>query len=254
MKPRSAGNLEHWASTANRGIALDRSMKITILALALVALLGTFSGSNEPVVGFLRGTSVESSLLALHSGNSIVFNLSVGYLVSFFFWLLVVYFPERSRRLVLRDNLSRRYQDFRESTIQILLWASIGAHDSRLPKELCDHRKFREFFDENEKKLWYAALNGLQNNKDRVDEMLLELELFADEISYVLNNVNIQDQKVHSFFKQLSENIYRLKNSTVYSYDQVKYLGGFIWGIHARWSIIDGQREEDVIQGMIDAL
>ncbi len=229
-------------------------LKALFLALVPLATFGTFSGSTEPVVGFLRGTSIEPYLLALHNGNSIVFNLSVGYLVSLFFWLLVVYFPDRTRRLILRDNLSRRYQDFRESTIQILLWASIGTHDSRLPKELCDHRKFKQFFDENGKEHWYAALNGLQGTKERVDELLLELELFAGEVSYVLNNVNIQDPKVHSFFKLLSENIYRLKNSTVYSYDQVEYLGNFIWSIHARWSIIDGQLENDIIQDMIDAL
>lgn len=229
-------------------------MKTVLLLFTLVAVFGMFSGSNEPIVEFLRGTSIESYVLALHNGNSIVFNLSVGYLVSMFFWLLVVYFPERSRRLILRDNLSRRYQDFREDTIQILLWASIGAHDSQLPKELCDHRRFREFFDENGKERWYAALNGLQENKDRIDDLLLELELFAHEVSYVLNNVNIQDPNVHSFFKRLSENIYRLKNSSVYSYDQVKYLSSFLWGIHARWSIIDGQREDDAIQDTIDAL
>lgn len=230
------------------------NMRSAFLVLALAAVFGTFSGSAEPVVGFLRGTTIEPYLLALHNGNSIVFNLSVGYLVSLFFWLLVVYLPERSRRLILRDNLRRRYQDFRESTIQILLWASIGAHDSELPKELCDHQKFREFFDGNDKEHWYAALNGLQGNKDRVDELLLELQLFASEVSYVLNSVNIQDPKVHSFFKLLSENIYRLKNSTVYSYDQVKYLGNFLWEIHARWSLINGQLEDDIIQEMINAL
>lgn len=229
-------------------------MKAVLLLLTLAAVFGMFSGSNEQIVEFLRGTSIEPYVFALHNGNSIVFNLSIGYLVSMFFWLLVVYFPERSRRLILRDNLSRRYQDFREDTIQILLWASIGPHDSQLPKELCDHRKFREFFDESNKAHWYAALNGLQGNKDRIDDLLLELELFAGEVSYVLNNVHIQDPKVHSFFKRLSENIYRLKNSSVYSYDQVKYLGGFLWGIHARWNIIDGQREDDAIQDMIDAL
>lgn len=229
-------------------------MKTVLHLLTLAAIFGMFSGSSEPIVEFLRGTSIEPYVFALHNGNSIVFNLSVGYLVSMFFWLLVVYFPERSRRLILRDNLSRRYQEFREDTIQILLWASIGPHDSQLPKELCDHRKFREFFDENNKEHWYAALNGLQGNKDRIDDLLLELEIFAGEVSYVLNNVHIQDPKVHSFFKRLSENIYRLKNSSVYSYDQVKHLGGFLWGIHARWNIIEGQREDDAIQGMIDAL
>jgi hypothetical protein len=220
--------------------------------LAIVAIFGTFSGSNEPVIDVLLGSPLEPFLLALHNGNSIVFNLSVGYLVTVFFWLIVVYAPERRRRHLLRDNLIRRYHDFREDTIQILLWAAIGTHDSTLPKELCDHRKFRAFFDEKER--WYAALNGLQGNKDWIDDLLLELELFSAEIAYILNNVSIQDQDVHSFFKRLNENIYRLKNTSVYSYDQVKYLGNFLWGIHARWSFITGQLENDVIEDMIASL
>lgn len=229
-------------------------MKVLFLILTPLAIFGTFSGSTEPVVGFLRDTTIEPYFLALHNGNAIVFNLSVGYLVSLFFWFLVVYLPERTRRQILRNNLSLHYQDFRERTIQSLLWAAIGTHDSRLPKELCDHRKFKEFFGEDNKKHWYAALNGLQGDKNRVDELLLELELFAGEVSYVLNNVYIQDPKVHSFFKRLSEHIYRLKNSKVYSYDQVKYFGDFLWTIFTRWSIIDGQLGNDVIQDMIDAL
>lgn len=128
-------------------LTLEFRMKIVFFMFALLAVFGTLSGSNEPVIEFLRGTPFEPVLLFLHNGNSIFFNLSVGYIVSLFFWGLVVYIPERNRRLILRDNLSRRYQDFRENTIQILLWASIGTHDSQLPKELCDHRKFKEFFD-----------------------------------------------------------------------------------------------------------
>src|SRR5215208_4692766 len=134
----------------------EQVLKAALLLLTLVAVFGMLSGSNDPVVGMLRGTILEPYLYELHNGNSIVFNLSVGYLISIFFWLLVVVFPERSRRRILRDNLSRRYQDFKEDTIQILLSSAIATHDSQLPKELCDHRKFREFFDENKKEHWYA--------------------------------------------------------------------------------------------------
>ena len=232
----------------------ERLLKAALAVLTVLAVIGMIAGSNEEVVWFLRGTRLEPYLYALHNGNSILFNLSVGYLVSVFFWLLVVYFPERRRSHILRDNLRRRYQDFREETIQILLWCAIGPHDSELPKQLCDHKRFREFFDENEKERWYAALNGLEENKDRLNDLLLELELLANEVLYVLNNVSIRDQKVHSFFKRLNEHIYRLRNASVYSYDPVKYLGNFLWGIHARWSMIDGQREEDVIQETIESL
>src|SRR6266498_2587849 len=142
-------------------------------------MVGMFAGSDEPVVGILRGSMLEPILLRLHSGNSILFNVSVGYLTSVFFWFLVVFLPERSRRNLLRDNLSRHYRAFRENTIQVLLWASVGSHDSELPKELCNHRRFREFFDKNGKERWYAALNGLQGDSARISDVLLELELFS---------------------------------------------------------------------------
>jgi len=229
-------------------------MKYVLLLTAAIAIFGLFSGSNEQVIPLLQGTLVEPYLLALHNGNSIAFNMSVGFLVSTFFWLIVVYHPERKRRTLLRDNLSRQYQSFKESTIQILLWSAVGTHDSELPNELCDHLKFKDFFNKNNKENWYAALNDLQSNQARMHDILFELEMLASEISYVLNNVNIQNDRVHSFFKRLNENIYRLKASSVYSYDQVKYVGNFLWGIHARWSIIDGQRNDDVIQNMIDSL
>ncbi len=239
-------------ASAKEFTKIDNRLPGVLFLLTPVAIFGLFSGSTEPAIGLLRGTAIEPLLLALHNGNSIVFNLSVGYLVSLFFWLLVVHVPERQRRRILRNNLARRYKEFREDTIQILLWAAIGTHDSRLPEDLCDHRKFREFFDANGKAHWYAALNGLE--KERIDDLLLELQLLADEMSYVLNNVSIQDPNVHAFFKRLSERIFRLRNSSIYSYDQVKYLGNFLWEIHARWSMIDGQRENDIVEEMIEAL
>lgn len=231
----------------------DRFIKIVLLLLTLVAIFGMFAGGNEPIIGILRGTPLEPYLYQLNYSNSIIFNLSVGYLVSVFFWLLVVYYPEQHRRHILRDNLNLRYKNFKEDTIHILLQAA-GTYDSSLPKELCDHQKFKEFFYENKKEHWYAALNGLQSSKGHMDDLLLELELLAHEVSYALNNISIQDTKVHAFFKRLNEHIYRLKNANVYSYDQVKYLGNFLWEIHTWWSCIYGQRKNDVIQNMIDDL
>lgn len=89
----AVGHLQAHAG-AVEALIPDSDMKALFLTLVPLAVFGTFWGSAEPVVWFLRGTSIEPYLLAPHNGNSIVFNLSVGYLVSLFFWLLVVYFPE----------------------------------------------------------------------------------------------------------------------------------------------------------------
>ena len=79
----------------------EQRLKTALLLLTLAAIFGMFSGSHEPVIGILRDTSVGPVLRALHNGNSIVFNLSIGYLVSMLFWVLVVN-PPRPMRLPLK--------------------------------------------------------------------------------------------------------------------------------------------------------
>lgn len=219
-----------------------------------MAIFGIFSASGEPVVPWLRGTIFERPLLALGWTNTILFNLSIGYLVSLFFWFLVVYFPERKRRSLLRLNLSRRYQAFKEEVIQTLLWASIGMHDSTRPKELTNHEEFKRFFSENKNEHWYAALNGIQGDPQRMHELTLALQLLSDEVTYVLNNLPIQDESVHAFLKNLNENVYRLQHSEADIYNQVKYVSNFLWSILARWSFVGGQREDDALQKVIDRL
>ena len=233
---------------------MSRRINISLAALAIVAALVMFAASGEPVISVLRDTPLESWLQRLGHTNTIAFNLAVGYLVSGIFWLLVVYLPDRSRRAVLRDNLNGSYKRFKESALQILLWCSIGTHDSRLPEELCDYRKFKEFFEANKSARWYEAMNGLQGSEIRMHELVLELEIFADELGYILNNSNIQDAEVHRLFKALKENIYRLNRSREYTDDQVKYVGRFLWEILAQWSFVHGQRDNDIIQETIERL
>lgn len=231
---------------------MSRYATLTVAVLAVIAFNVMFVSSGESVLSPLRGTWVEPVLLKLGRPNTIAFNLAVGYLVSAIFWLLVVYLPERSRRRVLRDNLSRAYRLFRESVLQILLWTSVGTHDSRLPEQLCDHREFKEFFGAEGSQRWYAAMNGLQSSELRLQELLQELQIFADEVAYVLSCVNIQDEQVHRLLKTLRENIYRLNHWNADTYDHVKSLGRFLWEVLSRWN--DGQRETDIIQETIDRL
>jgi hypothetical protein len=226
-----------------------------ILGLAAIALVLSVASSGEPVVQPLRGTSVEPALLALGKQNSIVFNLSVGYLVSVMFWLLVVFLPERSRRRLLRSNLERAYRQFKESVLQILLWSSVGMHDSLLPRELCDYRKFTRFFsEEGGSASWYDVANGLQASELRRTELLLEFEIFAQELEYLLNNVNVEDERAHRLLRSLKESIFRLKHSPSDTYDHVKELGRFLWSIFAQWDAATGQLDRDIVQSAIDRI
>jgi hypothetical protein len=84
-----------------------------------------------------------------------------------------------------------------------------------------------------------------------LSDILMEMQILADEVAYVMSRVNIDDEHVQAFFKRLNEHVFRLKNESMYSYDPVKYVAQFLWQIHARWSMVDGQLEHDVIDSVI---
>ncbi|WP_250523474.1 MULTISPECIES: hypothetical protein [unclassified Caballeronia] len=225
-----------------------------LTGLTVASIFEVFAGSTEPVVGMLRGTAIEPVLLQLHNGNSILFNLAIGFLTSAFFWLLVVYLPERRLREILRSNLRRRYREFREGVIGTLLGASDGSYDPRLREELCDHQKFREYFGSDKFAKWYAALNEMQSRPELLGDIVMEMKMLSDEVAYVFSRVDVSDEGVHRFFRRLNEHLYRLKNESVYSYDPVKYVGRFVYGILAHWDIATGEIESDIIDDMIRAI
>jgi hypothetical protein len=227
-----------------------RKVNVAIAILTVISAFFLFASSGEPIAPFLENTWISPTLYALSWPNTIVFNLSIGFLTSAMFWLLVVYLPEKTRRRLLRDTLSKRYSEFKHEIVQTLVWASGDSEDIRFIDDLSeDYIKFKEYFDGRDR--WYAVLNGIQGSEMRMNELILAMKMFSDEVAYVLNNIAIDDPSVHRVFKRLNESIYRLGKSDSDLYDRVKHVGNFLWGILARWNLIDGQVEEDVIEKMI---
>lgn len=230
---------------------MSRKVNLAIAALAAIAVLLLFVSSGEPLVPFLRDSQLAPILYALSWPNTIVFNLSVGYLSSTIFWILVVYLPEKSRRNLFRKTLATRYTEFKYEIVQTFIWAAGESQDVQFVEDLAnDHIKFKDYFGSSNAR-WYAVLNGIQGSELRMHELLLAMKMFSDEVAYVLNNVPIDDPSVHRVFKRLNESIFRLRESEVDLYDRVKYVGNFLWGILARWDIIEGQVEDDIVEKMI---
>lgn len=207
-----------------------------------------------PPLGLCALTALSIYGTVVHTNDPIAFNLAVGFVNAVIFWFLVVVLPERKRRKVIRENLRRRYQDFRETAVLTLLHAAGIYETSDKVQELTDHRKFKAFFDADNKARWYDALNGLQGEPERIADLLLEMEMLADEVRYVLNKVDIDDASVHSAFKNLCAHIGRLRSHGVYSHDPAKYVGQFVWGMLAQWSFVEGQMETDPIHKLIDSI
>ncbi len=229
------------------------SIKVNLLisVLAAIAVLLLFVASGEPLAPWIIDSQLAPILYALSWPNTIVFNLSVGYLSSTIFWILIVYLPEKSRRSLLRETLAMRYAEFKQEIVQTFIWASGESQNVQFIEELAkDHIKFKEYFSSN-KTRWYNVLNGIQGSELRMSELLIAMKMFSSEVEYVLNNVPIDDPSIHSVLKRLSENIFRLQESEADPYDRVKYVGSFLWKILARWNNMEGQVEDDIIEKMI---
>jgi len=77
------------------------------------------------------------------------------------------------------------------------------------------------------------------------------MEIFRDELTFVLNNTEIPKDEPFEFLKRLSAAIYSMKDVTL-RYDES--LADLLWSIFAGWDFITGSRKQDIIKKMIDAI
>lgn len=74
-----------------------------IWGLFFVALFLLFKSSDEPIVI----NSLQPLLRQFDSGNTIIFNICIGYIVSLLFYLLIVFVPEKRRENELKQKLGQ---------------------------------------------------------------------------------------------------------------------------------------------------
>ena len=228
------------------------TIMLWFLSIASVSL--AMKTGDEPVLEVFKNTWVEPWFQKLPAGNAILFNLSVGFLVSVTFYLLVVWFPDSRRKNLIKKNLAEQYKSFKKDTIHILLSACPICDRASLPENLTEQHEFRKYFKErisDSQERWSAVLDGL--NDVLLKDLLVEFEILLTEVTYVLNNVNIEDPDVFFFFKRLSQTVNKMKITTL-EYDDIKQLSQFLWELFAGWSFIDGYREDDIVDVMIEGI
>lgn len=229
--------------------------KTIAIVLTLAASYFLFAASKEPVIGPLRGTAVGNFFESIHTPNEIVFNLSVGYLVSLMFWFMVVFLPERKQHAAIKENLSKEYEAFKIDLIELLLNARGTPYDADLPKRLLDHVRFKEYFYANEREQLYAVMNGLEKNKHVLDDIALVLTMLKEEVAYAVSRMPVRNAEVHVFFRRFCIEVQRQTSGSILQSDErVKYTTSFVWALLARWDMVSGQRRDDIVQEMIDRL
>ena len=115
---------------------------------------------------------------------------------------------------------------------------------------------FRNYFSEwvtpnRDRNRWHDFQNNLTEYYLR--ELLTRMEIFREELVFVLNNTDIPKDEPFEFLKQLSALTYSMKHVSL-GYDESKPLVAFLWNVFAGWDSIKGYRKEDIIKNMIAAI
>ena len=222
-----------------------------LLAICTVLML---KASTDPAPASARGTALQGLLAPFATGNQIIFDISVGVIVSLFVYVLVVRVPERKKRLRLKAALKRQYSNLKEDCIMNFLFACEGSANLDLVERLKDREAFKSYFNEQVavgQNRWHAVLNGMDEIK--VKSIVQELSIFRQELEYTLTATDVTDPEVFAFLRRLTHVLQRSQGWTA-GYDEIKPLSQFMWSMHAGWDPINGYMEKDFIAEMIEAI
>ena len=172
---------------------LKHPLDIALFFVAIVSIAGVILGHEDP---FARDIFCARSAWCPQIANAkawekISYDLSIGALTSLIFYILIVRIPDYQKRRRYKKSLAQQYRVFREDTIGLILGVADGTYDAAMPEELLDQKKFKEYFKMKVgqgQDRWDRFCNKLD---PYLKEIVKRMEIFRDEISFILNNVDI---------------------------------------------------------------
>jgi hypothetical protein len=224
--------------------------------IAIVSVLLVLLSHEDPFVRIrvCTHTGFCSTFAHAKAWYKVLYDLSIGALVSLAFYLLVVRLPEYQRRQRLKRSLELRYRAFRLRCIEIMLAVADPEFGRVEPEALLDPEAFRKYFKtkvQPDTERWHDFLNNL--TEFYLVELQSLMEQLRDELIFVLNNTDIPKDRPFEFLKRLSAAIHSMRSVTI-GYDEIKPLSLFLWDVFAGWDFLKGYRKGDIIQEMIDEI
>lgn len=181
------------------------------------------------------------------------YDISIWIIAAWVFYLFQIYFPERKKKTLLKENFKKYWLQTKMSIISILLYESYPAS---LPEKLCDFRFFRKYFSEpheTEKMQtkWDWVLNHL--SEDSIDLIAIEFEWLIKEVDFLFSKIELNDDEIFSFLKRLQSVLYRHRKVRL-DYWEEKWLSRFLWDIFGSSNIITWERDFDIMDRMIEKI
>lgn len=107
-----------------------------LILLGAISLMGIFIASSDPIISVLEGTLLENLLISVLSGNSIVFNLSIGIFVSTIFYVMIVYIPEKRKNAKIKPTIFMLVENIISSGARVALEVNNQAPNGKKLKSI----------------------------------------------------------------------------------------------------------------------
>jgi hypothetical protein len=186
--------------------------------------------------------------------NKLIYDFGMGSLISLIFYGLLVKIPDSMRRRRIRSSLLRQYRAFKEDCLGVILGVVNESYSTPEIEALLNRESFRQYFARDpatKMSKWDDFLNKVQPHN--VSDILTYLDHLRNEISFVINNVDIDQDEVFEFMKRIGRVIFSLRDSAA-DYDSIGPLAGFLWTVFTGWGGPTGYQEPDYIDNMLAAI
>lgn len=163
--------------------------KILIWFFLAITVILLFKSSDEPLISLLSDTFVGEALYKFELGNSIIFNLCIGYIVSLFFYFLVVVIPEKRKQKELTEELGQVvsfmleafFHDRRDFSI-VFHWSKHAINCKKINEHLKQFDRFKQ--DASYKRLGEMKAICLVQSAHEILPTFEQLVPVAFQISY----------------------------------------------------------------------
>jgi hypothetical protein len=187
-----------------------------------------------------------------------IYAVSISIIAACIFYIFNIFLPEQKRKTIIKQDFEDQYLNFKKECIFIFLSALTKSINPKLVQKLCGLDEFKDYFKEkcgNAQIRWDKVVTELHCNKIFLKGILVQLSILRNEVAFILNNTEINDKNVLSFFKLLSQKVYSHREKGInIEYDEKNALLDFLWQLFTGWSFIDGYREEDIVKIMIQKI
>jgi len=216
---------------------------------------GSFIGSLLFIIWLI--VNFQSTGTSEKINSDILVPIFVGFISSYIFYILVVYYPQKRRLDIVRDHLNRTFISFKRELINSFL-AKLKRNypqKAELANSLQDIKSFKGYFSDVKNELDQTRWNIIQDALDQDCEykkfIIYHLSSLRESMLYILNNIKINDEEVIIRLESLSENIYYIMNNN--DEEQTKRMSDILLEIF-EGGISEASEREDLLKTVIKKL